>query len=51
MKAKMWVGGNIKMDHWRHRMGWYGLKWSGSGKGPLEGSCKCGNEPSGYPEW
>jgi hypothetical protein len=26
-------------------MGWYGLDQSGSVKGPVEGSCECGNEP------
>jgi hypothetical protein len=29
------------------RMGWYGLDSSGSGYGPLEGSCEHGNKPSG----
>jgi hypothetical protein len=28
-------------------MGWYGLDSSTSGYGPVEGSCKHGNEPSG----
>jgi hypothetical protein len=28
-------------------MGLYGLDWSGSGKGPVEGSCEHGNESSG----
>jgi hypothetical protein len=28
-------------------MGWLGLDRSGSGKGPLEGSCEGGNETSG----
>jgi hypothetical protein len=28
-------------------MGWYGLDWSGSGYGPVEGSCDRGNELSG----
>jgi hypothetical protein len=28
-------------------MGWCGLDWSGSGQGLVEGSCECGNEPSG----
>jgi hypothetical protein len=28
-------------------MGWYGLNQSGSGYGPMEGSCEHGNEPSG----
>jgi hypothetical protein len=27
-------------------MGWYGLNRSGSGQGPIEGSCEHGNEPS-----
>jgi hypothetical protein len=27
-------------------MGWYGLDRSGSGKGPVKGSCENGNEPS-----
>jgi hypothetical protein len=38
---------NIKMDLLRVRMGWYVLDRSGSGKGPVEGSCEHGNEPSG----
>jgi hypothetical protein len=41
-----WVG-NIKMDLKRDRMGWYGLDQSGSGGGPVEGSCEHGNKPSG----
>jgi hypothetical protein len=28
-------------------MGWYGLDRSGSGYGPVEGSCERGNEPTG----
>jgi hypothetical protein len=28
-------------------MGWYVLDSSGSGWGPVEGSCEHGNEPSG----
>jgi hypothetical protein len=28
-------------------MGWYGLDRSGSGYGPVEGSCEYGNEPTG----
>jgi hypothetical protein len=36
---------NIKNDL-GDRMGWYGLDCSGSGQGPLEGSCGHGNEPS-----
>jgi hypothetical protein len=28
-------------------MGWYGLDRSGSGLGPVEGSCEHGDEPSG----
>jgi hypothetical protein len=28
-------------------MGWYGLDQSGSGLGPVEGSCEYGNEPLG----
>jgi hypothetical protein len=28
-------------------MGWYGLDRSGSGYGPVEGSCEHGDEPSG----
>jgi hypothetical protein len=28
-------------------MGWYGLNRSGSGKGPVDGSCEHGNESSG----
>jgi hypothetical protein len=38
---------NIKIDLTRDRMGWYGLDRSGSGKGPVEGFCEHGNEPSG----
>jgi hypothetical protein len=29
-------------------MGWCGLDWSGSGLGPVDGSCECGNESSGF---
>jgi hypothetical protein len=36
----------IKKDL-RDRMGWYGLKLSGSGQGPVEGSCEHGYELSG----
>jgi hypothetical protein len=38
-------------------MAWYGLVRSGSVKGPVEGSCEHGDEPSGslefceVPEW
>jgi hypothetical protein len=38
-------------------MGWYGLDRSGSGEGPVEGSCEYGDELSGslkcweVPEW
>jgi hypothetical protein len=39
-----WVD-NIKMD--LREMGWYGLDCSGSGYGPVEGSCEYCNEPSG----
>jgi hypothetical protein len=28
-------------------MGYYGLDWSGSEQGPVEGSCESGNEPLG----
>jgi hypothetical protein len=28
-------------------MGWYGLDRSGSGQGPVKGSCDHGDEPSG----
>jgi hypothetical protein len=35
---------NFKMDLKRDWMGWYGLDWSGSGLGPVEGSCEHGNE-------
>jgi hypothetical protein len=29
-------------------VGWgHGLDWSGSVKGQVAGTCKCGNEPSG----
>jgi hypothetical protein len=30
-----------------NRIGWYGLDSSGSGQGPVEGSCEHCNEPSG----
>jgi hypothetical protein len=40
---------NIKMDigeiGWG---GWFILDWCGSGQGLVEGSCECGNEPSGF---
>jgi hypothetical protein len=39
-----WVD-NIKID--LKRIGWYGLDRSGSGQGPVEGSCEHGNGPSG----
>jgi hypothetical protein len=29
-------------------MGWYGLDWSGSGEGPVQGSCEDGNESLAY---
>jgi hypothetical protein len=32
-------------------MVWYGLGRSGSGSGPVEGSCEPGNEPSGSVKW
>jgi hypothetical protein len=38
--------GNIKM-YLRDRMRWYGLDWSGSGYGTLEGSYEHSNESSG----
>jgi hypothetical protein len=41
-----WVD-NIKMDLKRDRMGWYELDQTGSRKGPVEGSCEQGDEPSG----
>jgi hypothetical protein len=28
-------------------MGWYGVDSSGSGEGPVAGSCELGSEPSG----
>jgi hypothetical protein len=38
----------IKIDlRERDRMGWYVLDRSGSGWGPVEGSCEHGDEPSG----
>jgi hypothetical protein len=37
---------NITADH-KDRMEWYGLDRSGSGLGPVEGSCEHGNEASG----
>jgi hypothetical protein len=36
---------NIKID--LREIGWSGLDWSGSGDGPVEGSCEHGNELSG----
>jgi hypothetical protein len=30
-----------------HKMEWYGLDWSGSGKVPVEDPCEHENEPSG----
>jgi hypothetical protein len=41
---RRWVD-NIKMD--LRGIQWYGLDWSGSEYGPVEGSCEHGNEPSG----
>jgi hypothetical protein len=35
---------NTKIDH--EDMGWYGLDLSGSGQGPVDGSCDHGNERS-----
>jgi hypothetical protein len=32
-------------------MGWHGLDRSGSGQGPVEGSCEHGNEHSGSIKW
>jgi hypothetical protein len=43
---RRWVV-NIKMDLKRDRMGWYALDRTGSGQGPVEGSCEHGDEPSG----
>jgi hypothetical protein len=41
-----WVN-NIELDLGeRERLGWYGLDLFGSGLGPVEVSCECGNEPS-----
>jgi hypothetical protein len=37
---------NSKMDLRETRLGWSGLDRSGSGEGPVEGSCEQGNEPS-----
>jgi hypothetical protein len=37
---------NIKIDIGKNRTGWYGQDESGSGYGPVEGSCEHGNEPS-----
>jgi hypothetical protein len=37
---------NIKIGFGRERMGWYGMG-SGSGPGPVEGSCEPGTELSG----
>jgi hypothetical protein len=46
---RRWVD-NIKMDLKTDRMGWDGMGWdgldrSGSGKGPVEGSCEHGRIP------
>jgi hypothetical protein len=38
---KKWI-----LERW-DGMGWYGLDRSGSGYGPVEGSCEHGSEPSG----
>jgi hypothetical protein len=38
---------NTKMYVKRNRFGEGGLDSSGSGKGPVDGSCEQGNEPSG----
>jgi hypothetical protein len=46
---RRWVN-NIKMDL-RDRMGRYGLDLSGSGQGPVEGSCEHGSKPSGSIIW
>jgi hypothetical protein len=42
---RRWVD-NIKIDLKRDGMGWCGLGQSGSGQGPLEGSCEHDDEPS-----
>jgi hypothetical protein len=44
-RRRRWVD-NIKMDHERNGMGWYGLDWSGSELGPVKGCCEHGNEHS-----
>jgi hypothetical protein len=41
---RRWVE-SIKID--LTEIEWYGLDRSGSGYGPVEGSCEHGNEPSG----
>jgi hypothetical protein len=41
-----WVD-NIDIHLKRDNMGWHRLDWSGSSYGPVEGSCKHSNEPSG----
>jgi hypothetical protein len=41
-----WVD-NIKMNLREIEWGWYGLDRTGSGYGPVEGSCEHGAEPSG----
>jgi hypothetical protein len=46
---RRWVD-NIKTDI-GDRVEWYGLDRSGSGQGPVEGSCKHGNELSGSTEY
>jgi hypothetical protein len=43
---RRWVV-NIKINLNRDSMGWYGLDRSGSGMGPVKGSCEHGNEPAG----
>jgi hypothetical protein len=37
---------NIKLD--LREMEWYGMERSGSGYGPVKGSCEHGDEPLGY---
>jgi hypothetical protein len=41
------LGGRIILKWILYRVGSYGLDWSASGHGQVDGSCERGNEPSG----
>jgi hypothetical protein len=41
------ISGIKRMDLRKIGWGWYGLDWSGSGQGPVEGSCEHGKDRSG----